>query len=70
MIKKLRFVLIGSILLTCLLGFIFRNPTPHFWWQTIPIFDAVFGFIGCIVIILVSKWIGHKWLMKQEDYYD
>ena len=68
--KKLRYILIGSILLSCVLGFIFQNPHPHFWWQKIPIFDVLFGFIGCIVIIVVSKWLGHHWLMKDEDYYD
>ena len=70
MIKKLRIILIGSIILSCVLGFAFPNQHPHFWWQEIPVFDVVFGFIGCIMIILVSKWIGHQWLMKDESYYD
>jgi hypothetical protein len=68
--KKLRLILIGSILLSCLLGFIFPNQHPHFWWQKIPIFDVVFGFVGCVLIIIISKWLGHQWLMKKEDYYD
>lgn len=70
MIKKFRLALIVCIILVSALGFLFPNPNPHFWWQTIPVFDVVFGFIGCIVIILVSKWIGHLWLMKDEGYYD
>ncbi len=70
MVKKLKIILYISIAATCILGFLFPNEHPHFWWQKIPVFDAVFGFIGCIVIVLVSKWIGHGWLMKKEDYYD
>ncbi|MCP4753876.1 MAG: hypothetical protein GY866_23575 [Proteobacteria bacterium] len=70
MIKKLRLILIVSIILIGALGFVFPNPSPHFWWQTIPVFDVAFGFFGCILIVLASKWIGHKWLMKSEDYYD
>lgn len=70
MVKKLRLALIIGILVTSILGFVFPNPHPHFWWQTIPVFDVFFGFFGCIVIILFSKWIGHIWLMKDEDYYD
>lgn len=70
MVKKLRLALIIGILVTSILGFVFPNPLPHFWWQTIPVFDVFFGFFGCIVIILFSKWIGHIWLMKDEDYYD
>jgi hypothetical protein len=33
-------------------------------------FWAGFGFVGCVVIILVSKWFGHAGIMKREDYYD
>jgi hypothetical protein len=35
---------------------------PGFW--------AVFGFVGCALIILVSKWFGHAGIMRREDYYD
>ena len=35
-----------------------------------PIFHAIYGFIACVLIILVSKFIGHIWLMTEEDYYD
>ncbi|MBA4388146.1 MAG: hypothetical protein C0404_09205 [Verrucomicrobia bacterium] len=33
-------------------------------------FWAAFGFVGCVLIILVSKWFGHQGIMKREDYYD
>jgi len=35
---------------------------PGFW--------ALFGFLGCVMLILVSKWFGHCGIMKDEDYYD
>ncbi len=35
-----------------------------------PTFWAVFGFIGCIILILVSKWFGHLGIMTREDYYE
>ena len=37
--------------------------------ETWPGFYAVFGFISCVVIILVSKLLGFA-LKKSEDYYD
>ncbi len=70
MVKKIWIYLLVCIVISSLLGFIFPNPHPHFWWQKIPIFDTVFGFLGCIIIVLFSKWIGHIWLMKSERYYD
>ena len=40
------------------------------WWSGIPAFYALFGFVGCVVIILFSKALG-KWFLQQgEDYYD
>lgn len=68
--RKLRRWMYSGIIATCLLGLVFPNKHPHFWWQKIPVYDALFGFIGCIAIILFSKWLGHAWLMKDEDFYD
>jgi len=42
----------------------------YFLWDWIPGFSALYGFISTYLIIIVSKSIGHAWLMKPEDYYD
>ena len=42
----------------------------HTKMEQFPAFWAVFGFIGCVAIILVSKWFGHSGIMTREDYYD
>ena len=67
--RILKYGLIVSIGLSMLLGLFFRAEHPHFWWEKIPVFDAVFGFLGCILIVLGSKALGHHWLQKDEDYY-
>lgn len=38
--------------------------------EKIPGFWAVFGFVACVLIIIVSKWYGHLGIMTREDYYD
>ena len=68
--KSLKYLFIISCVVFTLLGFIAIAKHPHFFWEKIPGFDAVFGFIGCVVIILGSKILGHAWLQKDEDYYD
>jgi len=35
---------------------------PGFW--------ALYGFVACVLIIIVSKWFGHAGIMTREDYYD
>ena len=41
----------------------------HTFVERIPGFWAVFGFVACVVIIIVSKWFGHLGIMTREDYY-
>ena len=42
----------------------------HTMVEHIPGFWAAFGFIACVLIIIVSKWFGHLGIMTREDYYD
>lgn len=53
--------------------FLVQKYFPHkhyFSLQGIPFFNALYGFIGCILIVLCSKALGHYWLQKRDDYYD
>jgi uncharacterized membrane protein YdcZ (DUF606 family) len=38
--------------------------------EKLPVFWAVFGFVGCVFIIIASKAFGKAGIMKREDYYD
>lgn len=38
-------------------------------WENIPAFYAIYGFIGCVALVVVAKAM-RKVLMKEEDYYD
>jgi len=40
-----------------------------YWFSGIPGFFALFGFLGCIVIIYASKWFGRVFVQRDEDYY-
>lgn len=39
-------------------------------WDKIPGWGAFYGFVSCVLIIIVSKFLGHHGIMKEEDYYD
>ncbi len=64
------------MLYVCLAASVLAGVLVHshehaaFLWQEIPGFSAIYGFIGCILIIVVSKALGHHWLQKGEDYYE
>lgn len=56
--------------ITIVLEIVYRHyGHPHFWWQATPTFDLLYGFAGCVVIVLASKWLGHAWLQRPETYY-
>lgn len=51
--------------------------SAHLALERLPGFWAVFGFVACVLIIILSKWYGHiKWfgsnfrIMSPEDFYD
>ena len=72
-VKHLFRVLYGCLLLSVAAGIwahLYLHPEVHFAWETFPAFSALYGFVGCIVIILGSKAIGHSWLQKDENYYE
>ena len=38
-------------------------------WENLPAFYAIYGFVGCVVLVLVAKEM-RKILMRGENYYD
>jgi hypothetical protein len=67
--KKTRWFLI-----VILIGLVLIDPLmekhPAFAVEKIPAFYAAYGFLGCALIVAVSKIIGKIWLQRREDYYD
>jgi hypothetical protein len=56
----------------CYSGFKFFTPTSgaHFFWEKLPVFYALFGFFGCIVLIIVTKALGKFFIKRDENYYE
>jgi len=64
-----------ALLLLALLAFgseffLLSEASHGHWWNKIPGFYAWWGFLGCVVIILASKWLGKRFIQKREDFYD
>ena len=66
-VKKLAY---GILVLLIVADFIIPRHEIHFFGDKVPGFWSLFGFISCALIIVVSKWLGHHWLMRDDDYYD
>ena len=68
--KTVKKIAYGILVLLVMVDFIIPRHEIHFFGDKIPGFWSLFGFSACVVIIIVSKWLGKNGLMKDEDYYD
>ena len=57
-----------GILAGVLLDFFIHRHTLHAYEQ-LPAFYALYGFLGCVILVLIAKEM-RKVLMRKENYYD
>ncbi len=62
----LSLVVVGEIVLQL----VTHDGHPYFWFESIPAWGSIYGFISCALIIIISKLIGVCYLSRDEDYYD
>lgn len=41
----------------------------YIWFETLPTFYALYGFVACVLLVLLAK-VMRLGLMRNEDYYD
>jgi len=68
--KTLRWIMFGILALLVILDVIIPAKYERFPWDGIGGFGAVYGFVSCVLIIVVSKALGYALLYRPEDYYD
>lgn len=40
--------------------------SPKFPWHSVPGYAALIGLVGCVVVVLLSKWLGRTLLQRPE----
>lgn len=68
-IRLVRNVFYGVLVLLVLPDLFLHKHTLFYSFEAWPGFYALFGFISCVAIILVSKVLGYV-LKRNESYYD
>ncbi len=67
---QLRRYAIAVLALLVLADFLAPSAYQRFPWDGIPGFGALYGFVSCVLIIVVSKALGYRFLYRKENYYD
>jgi hypothetical protein len=69
--KQRRRLFYLMLVLTVIADFLVFREHAEYLWDRLPGWSAVYGFCSCVLLILVSKFLGHQGgLMRREDYYD
>lgn len=59
------------LILSVIADFLVSREHAEYVWERLPGWPALYGFGSCVVLIFVSKFLGHRCgLMRREDYYD
>ena len=67
-IKRLLYFLYACCFLLLMLDFVIHRHVVHSW-ENLWGFYPLYGFIGCVVLVLVATWM-RTFLMRPEGYYD
>ena len=67
-VKRVLQVLVACCVLLFALDFVIHRHVMHSW-ENLWGFYPVYGFVGCVILVLVAKWM-RTFLMRPEDYYD
>jgi hypothetical protein len=68
LVVRLCFGLLAALILVD--GLLVNKENAHTALERLPAFWSAFGFLGCVLIVIGSKWFGHAGIMTREDYYD
>jgi hypothetical protein len=67
-VKRVLYLLYTCCGILFALDFVIHRHLVHPWERLVG-FYAVYGFVGCVVLVLIAKWM-RTFLMRDEDYYD
>lgn len=68
--QTLKWIMVGILVTLVVLDLLTPAKYQRFPWDGIGGFGAVYGFVSCVLIIVVSKALGYALLYRRENYYD
>jgi len=68
-VKRLLVIFFTSVAVLLLVDLVYHRHTI-FAWESWFGFYAVFGFVACVVLVIVAKYVLRPIVMRGEDYYD
>ena len=67
-IKRVLHIFYACCVFLFALDFVIHRHVYHSW-ENLWGFYPIFGFVACVILVLIAKWM-RTFLMRSEDYYD
>lgn len=55
-IQRILYLLYACCALLVVLDFVIHRHVYHSW-ENLPIFYPIYGFIGCVILVLIASWM-------------
>lgn len=68
-VKRLLKIFYSCVILLLLVDLFYHKHTI-FAWEGCFAFYSVYGFVACVVLVIVAKYVLRPMVMRKEDYYD
>jgi hypothetical protein len=67
LLRRIMYVVLAGLVIA---DIVIPSAYDRFPWESIGGFGAFYGFVSCVLIIVVSKALGYLALYRNEDYYE
>lgn len=68
-VKRLLYTFYTSVVLLLLVDF-FYHKHAIFAWEGAFGFYSVYGFVACVILVILAKYVLRPMVMRKEDFYD
>jgi len=68
-VKRLLYTFYTCVVLLLLVD-LFYHKHALFKWEEYFGFYSVYGFVACVILVILAKYVLRPMVMRKEDYYD
>ena len=68
-VKRLLYTFYTCVVLLLVVD-IFYHKHAIFAWEGYFGFYSVYGFVACVILVILAKYVLRPMVMRKEDYYD
>ena len=68
-VKRLLYTFYACVVVLLLID-LFYHKHAIFAWEGYFGFYSVYGFVACVILVILAKYVLRPLVMRKEDYYD